>query len=109
MTVVLPWPPKELNPNARVHPFVAIAARKAYKNVCQWQGIEQGLKRVVGVSTLHVDLTFYPPDRRRRDLDNMLSSMKSGLDGLRDVLGVDDSNWSLSLRKADTVKVRITG
>ena len=29
--------------------------------------------------------------------------MKSGLDGLADVLGVDDSAWSLSIAKADEV------
>lgn len=37
------------------------------------------------------------------DLDNCLSRMKAGLDGLADVLGVDDSKWTLSLGFAPTV------
>lgn len=41
--------------------------------------------------------------RRAYDLDNALARMKAGLDGLADVLGVDDSRWSLSIARADAV------
>lgn len=44
--------------------------------------------------------------RRRvpqHDLDNCLARMKSGLDGLADVLGVDDKNWTLTIARADEV------
>lgn len=44
---------------------------------------------------LAVCLVFVPPDRRHRDLDNCIASIKAGLDGLADVLGVDDSRWTL--------------
>jgi crossover junction endodeoxyribonuclease RusA len=44
-----------------------------------------------------------PPNRRAHDLDNCLARMKSGLDGLADVLGVDDKHWTLTISKADTV------
>ena len=50
---------------------------------------------------LHLKITFAPPNRRARDLDNLLASLKSGLDGLCDVLGVDDSKWSIEISKAD--------
>lgn len=53
--------------------------------------------------TLHLTLTFYAPTRRAFDLDNALARCKAGLDGLADVLGVDDSRWSLTIRKGDTV------
>jgi crossover junction endodeoxyribonuclease RusA len=43
-----------------------------------------------------VGLVFVPPDKRHRDADNMLAAMKAGLDGLADVLGVDDSRWRLA-------------
>jgi crossover junction endodeoxyribonuclease RusA len=46
---------------------------------------------------------FHPPDRRRWDLDNMLASVKSGLDGLADAIGVDDSFWTLSIAKGEPV------
>jgi crossover junction endodeoxyribonuclease RusA len=50
-----------------------------------------------------VQLTFYPPNRRARDADNCLAAMKSGLDGLADVLGVDDSKWRITFEMADTI------
>ena len=37
-------------------------------------------------------------------MDNLLSRLKSGLDGLADVLGVDDSRWSLRIEMAEPVK-----
>lgn len=50
-----------------------------------------------------VSLTFLPPDRRRRDLDNLIASMKSGLDVLADALGVDDNRFKLSAELADEI------
>ena len=44
-----------------------------------------------------------PPNRRAHDLDNCLARMKSGLDGLSDVLGVDDKHWSLTISKSDEI------
>ena len=49
----------------------------------------------IEASALNVSLRFVSPDRRARDADNMVASVKAGLDGLADVLGVDDSRWSL--------------
>ncbi len=57
----------------------------------------------MNAKALHVTLTFYAPTRRSYDLDNALSSLKAGVDGLADVLGVDDSKWSLTIRKGGTV------
>lgn len=55
-----------------------------------------GAKKI-DAEALRVSLVFVPPDRRRRDLDNCLAACKAGLDGLADVLGVDDRHWSLVL------------
>lgn len=52
---------------------------------------------------VHLRICFHPPDKRRRDLDNMLASIKSGLDGISDAIGVDDSQWSLSLSRGEPV------
>lgn len=57
----------------------------------------------VKTPSLAVTLRFVPPDRRARDIDNLVASMKSGLDGLADVLGVDDSRWALSAELAGEV------
>ena len=93
----LPWPPKELSPNARHHYQAAARARKAYRARCGAIARQVGVGVLVaGCDRLEVHLAFFPPDRRPRDADNMLAAMKSGLDGLADALGVDDSRWSLS-------------
>lgn len=36
-------------------------------------------------------LTFYPPNKKRRDLDNVYASMKSAVDGMCQGLNIDDS------------------
>lgn len=50
---------------------------------------------------IHIALTFYPPNKRRRDLDGCISSCKAYLDGLADGLGVDDSRFTLSARLSE--------
>ena len=52
---------------------------------------------------VHAIITFHPPDKRRRDLDNMLSSFKSGIDGIVDAIGVDDSDWTITISKGEPV------
>lgn len=47
-------------------------------------------------------------------MDNCIAAMKAGLDGLADVLGVDDSRWELAAtmgepRKGGAVAVTVEG
>ena len=100
MEIMLPWPPKDLSPNARVHWARLARAKKVYRAECATQAMAQGARRLAA-GKLHLALTFYPPTRRAFDLDNSLARMKAGLDGLADVLGVDDKHWSLSIERAD--------
>ena len=102
VTLTLPWPPKELNPNARMHYMALAKYKKTYRAACAWQAVAQGIGRMKA-KRLDVQLTFYPPNRRARDADNCLAAMKSGLDGLADVLGVDDSKWRITFEMADTI------
>lgn len=100
--LTLPWPPTALSPNARTHWAKLARAKKEYRAACAWTAKAQGARRIKA-DKLHLSLTFYPPTRRAYDLDNALARMKAGLDGLADVLGVDDSRWSLSIARADAV------
>ena len=102
LTLTLPWPPKELSPNARLHWSKLARAKKSYRATCFWTAIQQGARRV-DATKLYLSLTFFAPSRRAYDLDNALARMKSGLDGLADVLGVDDKHWSLSIARADEI------
>ena len=102
MILTLPWPPSALSPNQRLHWSKLARAKKAYRAECAWQAIAQGAKPITA-ECLHVSLVFYPPNRRAFDLADMLARMKSGLDGLADVLGVDDKHWSLGIERAGEI------
>lgn len=102
MILIMPWPPTALSPNARQHYMALARAKKKYREVCAWQAKEQGARRIEA-DKLHLTLTFYPPTRRAFDLDNALARCKAMLDGLADVLGVDDKHWSLTIQKADAI------
>ena len=100
--ITLPWPPSALSPNSRGHWSKLAKAKKAYRETCAWAAKEQGVKPAKS-GRLHLSLIFYPPTRRAFDLDNCLARMKSGLDGLADVLQVDDKDWSLSIQKSEQI------
>ncbi len=102
-TVYLPFPSANLSPNARSHWAKQAMAKKAYRQACGWQAKADGLGQI-NASAINVKVTFFPPDKRRRDLDNMLASLKSGLDGIADVCGIDDHKWTLSVSKASPVE-----
>ena len=103
MRVSLPWPSPALSPNARTHWATKAKAVAKYRAACGWAAKAAGL-RPIEADALAVAVTFHAPDRRPRDLDNMLASFKAGADALADVLGVDDSRWTLTLRRGEPVK-----
>ena len=98
--LTLPWPPSTLSPNSRQHWAQLAKAKKAYRGHCWVQAISQGAHKL-DADRLEIGLEFVPPNRRKFDLDNLLSRMKSGLDGLVDAIGVDDSRWQISLSRAE--------
>lgn len=98
MILTLPWPTPGLNPNARLHWRELAKQKQQYREACAWTARREGATAIKAAG-LHLTLTFYPPTKRKYDLDNALASMKSGLDGVADVLGVDDGDWSLTIKK----------
>lgn len=110
MNLIFPYPPKELNPNSRLHWAKLAAAKKTYRQVCWAIAKESGIKPIDGPIAVH--LTFYPPDKRHRDQDNMIASMKAGLDGLADAMQINDRKFKISFDVSDdvgsTVKIQIT-
>ena len=110
--ITLPWPPKVLNPNQKVHWRVKAAAAKSYRAACYALCLEAGLRSIPWDGDIHVWLEFYPPDRRHRDDDNMISSFKSGRDGLADALKVNDKRFRthpyVKTEIGGMVKVRLT-
>lgn len=92
MKITLPWPPKELSPNARSHWAKKAKFVKAYRQECFVIARNAGLVATWG-GPIHLWVTFYPPDRRRRDDDNVYASFKAARDALADAMGVDDNRF----------------
>jgi crossover junction endodeoxyribonuclease RusA len=93
--VAFPWPLKELNPNKKLHRMIKAKAFKKYKADCINTALEAKLhlKKHTLVSNglaLRVKYTFNPPDKRRRDKDNCIGSIKALQDAIAHVVAVDD-------------------
>lgn len=95
VTVVLPLPPKVLSPNCAVATpggrFAKAAATKKYrrlvKEAVEAEGIETAPWKKIEVSA-----EFFFKDRRRRDTDNAIATLKAMYDGIVDAgLVVDDT------------------
>ena len=111
MIVNLPWPPKELSPNARQHWAKTAKYKKDYRIAC-WALTKEavGIEKRFKDEKLMVDVEFYPPSKRHYDLDNCLASLKAGLDGVADAVLVNDRNFRLTVRMQEEVLglVRLT-
>lgn len=103
MKLEFPWPPKELSPNTRQHWASLARAKKSYRAQCALLARKQGAQKMEATLLL-VKVTFHAPTRRAYDLDNALARMKSGLDGLADVLGVDDCFWAYAMYRGEPTK-----
>lgn len=117
ISFTLPFPPAELNPNnSKGRHWTATHAKKAkYLADCRILTLQAMGKWVPPKGTLKLDITFVQPDKRRRDRDNLLAAMKSGLDGVSQALGVDDQHFDpVTIRreygaKPGAVKIVIEG
>lgn len=104
MLICLPWPPKELSPNARNHWAVIARAKRIYRTEC-WAAtkeVSNGLA-LIGNYKIPLEVTFYPPSKRHYDLDNCLASIKAGLDGIADALQVNDHRFALTVSMKEEV------
>jgi len=85
--LTFPFPTKELNPNSTCHFHVKAKKRAIYKNEVYWL---TKMANIPKADYKEMHIIFYKPNRRHMDLDNMLASMKSGLDGMCEALEMDD-------------------
>lgn len=97
--IVLPWPDKKLSPNYRSRSHWPVtAAKKAAReaaHILTTISIPLSDKKAIaaGEGSIPMTVTFYPPDKRHRDDDNMVGSFKSLRDGIADALGVNDRRF----------------
>jgi len=107
--IILPWPSPDLSPNARGHWGKRMRATKEARGlafVCARKaGWNPSLSKTWDANAyiaLHIDA--FPPDRRRRDDDNMSARCKAYRDGIADALRVNDSRFRDSLTLHDNTK-----
>lgn len=99
--MTLPWPPKELSPNARVHWRKKHKHAKAYRRTCGLIALALDVPSLAGKKYFWVN--FCPPNRRSYDDDNLLARFKAGRDGIADGLGIDDKNFITTITIGDPV------
>lgn len=93
-TVELPFPPRALSPNVRCHWRVKARVGKDYKRDVFWLCRSASLS-IETCEKIDVWLDFYPPDKRHYDADNLVSRLKSGLDGIAEALKINDRKFIL--------------
>jgi crossover junction endodeoxyribonuclease RusA len=86
--------------------------RRAAKNdarvACMGERILRGRVPASGLR-----FEFFPPDRRRRDIDGCIGALKAAIDGIAEALGIDDSRLAMKFpeRFGEPVKrglIRVT-
>ncbi len=100
MRVEFPWPDSGLSPNARLHWTAKHGLFKRAKESAYYLTKAAGPAELPESGPILVSIEFYPPSRRRYDLDNALGRCKAILDGFASALGVDDHRFELKLKMA---------
>lgn len=103
MKIICPWPDKRLSPNARVHWAQKSKAAKAARHAGYFAA-KEAKARIDWEGAVHAFITFYPPDRRHRDDDNLVASFKNYRDGIADALGIDDKRIRIHPVVADEIR-----
>lgn len=101
MKIILDWPDNKLSPNARTH-WAAKAQLKAAAREAAWVLTKQEIVEDGSIDPngeYRMDLTFCPPDKRKRDLDNVEAACKAAFDGMCAGLGIDDSQIKETVKR----------
>jgi len=117
LELVLPWPSKDLSPNARVHWRDRSKATKTARETAVLLAFQAGWRDAwLPEGRLDLWIDFYQAPRKvLPDDDNLLLRFKAYRDAIAQVLGIDDRRFIShpmvheERRKGGQVVVRITG
>jgi len=117
LELALPWPSKDLSPNARVHWRRKADATRTARQTAVVLAFEAGWRDAwLPPGHLHLWIDIYQaPGKKLPDDDNMLGRCKAYRDGLAQVLGIDDKRFKShpdvksERRPGGQVVMRITG
>jgi crossover junction endodeoxyribonuclease RusA len=104
--VTIPWPHRDLSPNARHSHWAPLAHQKKIARICaRYLALEAGAKKRTFPERPNVTVTFHPPTMGVvADDDNMKASFKAARDGIADAIGVDDGKWAVTYATGVRVK-----
>lgn len=88
--IELPYPDKILRPNSSKYWKEKMKAKASARELGRYLAISY-YGKLKKEESLKLEIDFHFKDARRRDLDNLLASLKHHLDGVFIGLGVDDS------------------
>lgn len=92
MTVIitLPWPPADLTPHAKGGWRPKAKATKSYREQAFW--LSKAAKVPCNPNAV-LTFTYHPPNRARRDVQNMPGRLKAAIDGIADAMRCDDHGF----------------
>lgn len=97
MIIRLPWPDSKLFPNRKNgKSWVSTARIKTEQREAAYLCTLAALKTSGGkewTGNIPLSLVYMQPDKRHRDLDNLLAASKPLIDGMAEALGVDDKRF----------------
>jgi crossover junction endodeoxyribonuclease RusA len=115
MNIELPYPDKVLSPNSRCHWAKKASAAKNARAIAFYIAKNADKTEFAGYEKrLHLWIDIYPKTKNYPDADNMLSSLKSALDGIADALELNDRRFiphpfvKDETHKGGRVAIRIT-
>jgi len=102
-TLTLPWPPKPIHSNWSAHWRAKYRATKSYRGDA-WA--EAKIANIPRWPNAILTFTYHPPDKRRRDCQNIPHALKAAIDGISDAMGCDDIGFRVRYPEAfgDVVK-----
>jgi crossover junction endodeoxyribonuclease RusA len=113
ITIYMEMPHRFLSPNSRCH-WAQKSMAKKHQRISAHIYIRQELGPLPEPKwkTANVQIVVTPPDRRRRDKDNLLASLKAAFDGAQDAgLIADDSGLTylpIAIAEPDKANAGVT-
>ena len=114
MQIKLPHlPPSRAYPNRKTHYLTLSAIRSQQREEAIAYVLEQG-RPDSPMKRAHITITWRSKDKRKRDIDNLLSAMKGSIDGLVDAGVIEDDSakqlsytlyyeWGDSVKESETI------